>query len=408
MKGMMRRVRAGLLFLAALGAASPPKVALPTDLLADAAAIKAATRAMCDKRVVLIGESYHGDGRTDAVRVALVERLITRCGFRAVLFEASTYEFIPIARAVRAGQPVTADMIATAVGGLWKFDEEVKPLFPFLAERINARQVTVGGLDHQIGGLEQPYSNKEVTAEVTEALPEAERFRCRSLLHARFDFEYPDDEHGGPITRQLQQLLLSCIAAATKALDAQKSLSPELRDERHHSLDNLTRYLAADNLPLADRIVERDRVMADNFSAFMSRQPSQTKVIVWTHNVHAARNASWEPHYQSSPNLGALITRDYRDRAFALGITARSGSYRQARKTIVPVPVPPPGALELPNSAKAGNSSTFLDAKALRRVGIAPAALDNHIYRIAEWADSFDGVLVLNQEHPPHSTRPGF
>lgn len=408
MTGMMRRVGAGLLFSLALGAASPPEVALPTDLLADGAAIKTATRAICDKSVVLIGESYHGDGRTDAVRVALVERLITRCGFRAVLFEASTYEFIPIARAVRVGQRVTADMIATAVGGLWKFDEEVKPLFPFLAERINARQMTVGGLDHQIGGLEQPYSNEGVMAEVTEALPEAERFRCRSLLRARFNFEYPDDERGGSITRQLHQLLLSCVEAATKALDAQTSLSPELLGERRHSLGNLTRYLAADNLPLAARTVERDHVMADNFSAFMSRQPPQTKVIVWTHNVHAARNASWEPRYQSSPNLGALITRNYRDRAFALGITARSGDYRWARKTVKPIPVPPPGALELQNSAKTGNTSTFLDAKVLRRAGAAPAALYNHVYRVVNWADAFDGVLVLNREHPPHSTRPGY
>lgn len=406
MSPSIKRIAACLALIAAIGAVARPVLSI--DLSPDKIAIEKAVRAMCDKQLVVMGEAYHGDGRTDAVRVALVTRLTDQCGFRAVLFESSAYEFAPVARAARAGQSVTPAMIATAVGGLWKFDDEVKPLFVFLADRINAGTMSVAGLDYQVATFEQPYTNETMAVELAEALPQGEAGRCRSLIGARTGYAYSDDEQPGPIAKQLNQLLLNCVEAATAALEDQPSIAPALRDERRHMLRNLAGVLSADRLPVSARLAARDGAMADNVSAFMARQPQRTKVIIWTHNVHAARDPLWRSEFQASPNLGARIARTFGSSAFMLGITARTGEYRWSRKTNKPVPTPPPGALETLNVSRGAVQSTFLDTKALQRAGEVPGALDNHVYRTVNWSRAFDGVIVLNSENAPHSTRPGY
>jgi len=60
----------------------------------DERALTAATQALCHQEVAMLGESAtHGDGHTEAFKVALVERLVNECGFDSVFFEASQYEF---------------------------------------------------------------------------------------------------------------------------------------------------------------------------------------------------------------------------------------------------------------------------------------------------------------------------
>jgi erythromycin esterase-like protein len=100
---------------------------------ADGIALTAVTRDVCHRQVVMLGESAtHGDGHTEAFKVALVERLVNECGFDSVFFEASHYEFINIARRLRTGQAVSVDQLSSAVGGPWKFDREFQPVLPFL------------------------------------------------------------------------------------------------------------------------------------------------------------------------------------------------------------------------------------------------------------------------------------
>src|ERR1041385_3972692 len=75
----------------------------------DEAALNAAAQRICESQISMIGEGAgHGDGHTLAFKVSLVERLIDRCGFNSVLFEASHYEFINLDRRLRMRQAVTA------------------------------------------------------------------------------------------------------------------------------------------------------------------------------------------------------------------------------------------------------------------------------------------------------------
>ena len=130
-----------------------------TDTLEELAAARVAA-AVCSKRVVLLGElPSHGEARGFGVKARVVERLVADCGFRAVLFEAGSYDFIgleaTIAGASRAAagtaRPDSLEIaLARAIGGLW-WTRELAGWRRWLALEAAAGRVTVGGLDDQTG-----------------------------------------------------------------------------------------------------------------------------------------------------------------------------------------------------------------------------------------------------------------
>ena len=82
------------------GPTSRPRGHPATDDLEEQAAARVAA-AVCSKRVVLLGElPEHGEARGFGVKARVVERLVARCGFHAVLFEAGSYDFFGLERAI--------------------------------------------------------------------------------------------------------------------------------------------------------------------------------------------------------------------------------------------------------------------------------------------------------------------
>lgn len=364
----------------------------------DQAAMRAAMRDLCHRDVAVLGEATHADGHTEAFKVALVERLVSRCGFRAVVFEGSLYEFLGFNRARRDGR-ATEEMVANAVGGLWKFESEFKPLTHFLYTRAMAGRITLGGMDDQLGGLEQPFTNETMPTQLTQKLPPQRRTACLDAFNWRsfhaFDATYPNSEG-------LKNDMTACAVDRRSVLPSQNLTKLEIA-ERNDMLDGIDRQLARDRLSPDDYAKDRDRAMYHEFVRFAASLPKSTRFIVWTHSFHAAKSAAIRPELDGAPTFGTLLHNAFGDRAFALAFSARGGSYRWNRKESRSIPAPPPGALEF--AAPGDDRTAYLDSTALHERGVALAAPDYHTYRSARWSDIFDGFIVFSEEHPPHSTR---
>jgi len=106
--------------------------------------------------------------------------------------------------------------------------------------------------------------------------------------------------------------------------------------------------------------------------------------------------------------FGAYVHEAYGARAFALGFTASSGSYRYARKTDKQLEEPPPGSLEKSAVATGNKGAAYLGPSRLRKLGPVPGAAFGHQYHVLDWSSLLDGIVVFSSEHPPHSTRPGY
>lgn len=376
-----------------------------TDAGTDRAALDAATAAACDKRVVLLGEATHGDGHADAFKVALAERLVSRCGFNAVLFEASFYEFVAIAREARAGRTVSPVRIGTAVGALWKFDPEVQPLFRFLADAVNAGRVEVGGLDFQAGGFQQPYTNGSMMTELASRLPAERRLSCNSFYASRIG---GDDPPNGLTPEQRDQALAACFKEIQARLDASPgSTDPEVVDQQAE-LDNLQPWLARSGGAQAELAQARDEAMARNVARFIAQAAHlPAKIIVWTANGHAARDTAALPDYAGHDNLGAALARQFGTGLFALGITACGGEYRWTFGSNRPLPPPPADSLEARGCTAHPSTSLFAGPADLAAFGTSDSGLlRGHAFGKADWHAAFDGVVILDREFPAHGELP--
>ena len=362
-------------------------------------ALRAAAQSLCHSQVAMLGESAtHEDGHTHAFKAALVERLVSQCGFDSVFFEASHYEFINLQRRLRTGHSVTAAEISAAAGGLWAFNQEFQPLVSFLQARADAGHLSFGGIDDQLGQAGQDYANVEMIAELTNLLPREQRQDCGAALHRRI---YGDYNKAAPYSESDRSRINTCLAEMQRADATGKTTDREGREERQEMISAFQRWIRRDFGSDAEYMVNRDRSMFQNFEWLRRHQPSRHKVIVWAATVHIARQAdpTWADH--TGTNFGSFVHRKYGARAFSLGFSALTGSYRQGSRDVRDMPAGPPDSVEAQSLRDIDSDATFVGSAQLTAMGVTPGAFFRHSYQTLPWSGFLDGVVVFREEHPP-------
>lgn len=395
-------VTAALLLCAAPVAAQTPDYArIRTAEAAQAAsALAAATRDLCGQRIVLLGENgFHGDGKTGAFKTDLVRNLVTECGFDAVVFEGSLYDFTAVNRAIRRGD-ATPEMLASAMGGLWNQNREVQDLIGFLFAQARDGRVLLAGMDDQLGSRGAFYSLETMPLELAGFLPLDRREDCAVRLKQRIWSRYTAADPYNDARRAALRACLSEIDAvvATARLD-----DPKDRAEYRSLIAAFGRALNHDVLGPPQRIQARDRDMARNVEALVDALPADAKVVVWTANSHAARDASAYELFRDQPNMGHWLDIRFGTDLFAVGFTAAGGSYRYTVREARPIPAAAPGSLEAVALAGSSAEVVWVGSEALSALPpTVGSAFDHNQAATAEWGLVFDGLVVFRTERPPH------
>ena len=367
-------------------------VALPAGASAQARdpAMDAAVRDLCHRQIVMLGEASHGDGATFAFKAALIRRLVDECGFNAVLFESSHYDFIELMRRLRAHEPATPAMLSSSIGGIWNRYAELTPLIQCLLARAQAGRLTLGGLDDQIGSAGAFFSLDEMPIRLTALLPADSRERCRELIHRRIYSGHPIEP---PASTEMQAGLLSCTA--------QMLVAAANRDDAH-LVQNMVQAFDRDLVPDAIRNRRRDESMYRNLQWYAARLGPRARFIIWAQNAHVARDATASPNFAGGGSLGAWVQRDYGRRAFALGFSAYGGAWRsvfsRADEPIAPAPL---GTLEALAMTGTGLDRVYRDHAWLARIGRVPGRPFFYHEVPAAWARVFDGLVVFRAERAP-------
>jgi erythromycin esterase-like protein len=351
----------------------------------------------------MLGESAtHGDGHTLAFKVALVERLIDQCGFDSVLFESSHYEFINLNRRLRMRQTVTAQQVSSAVGGLWEFNQEFQPLAPFLLAKAQSGQVFLGGIDDQLGQMGQDYANIELVTDLTNLLPQQERQACGIALHKRIYNDYAD---ASPYSESDRSQIETCLSEIHRANSADKTTDRARRGERQEMISAAQRWISRDFKSDADNTVNRDRSMFQNFEWLLGQQPKRHKVIIWAATVHLAKQGDPTWADGTGTNFGSSVHQKYGKRAFSLGFSAVSGSYRQPGVGVREMPTAPQDSVEAQACRGNNSDAIYVGATQLATMGTLPGAFFRHSYQTLSWSRFLDGIVVFREEHPPSRAR---
>lgn len=380
-----------LIPLLASCAASPRSEAPP---LSDTDRI---VRELCDKRMALLGEeSHHGSARTVAFKAELTRRLVEECQYDAFFIETGTYDFLHLQTLLKAGQPVSDDMLATAIGGMWA-SPEMAPLIPFLAGRLRAGTLAVGGINDQIN------VGRWVTKELARELGPM-RAECRMELERHLSWGY-DETH--PYDARTAKVLLGCAQELESTLTQTESLQMA-----RNLVRNFTRAAAALTLkeeqPGAPRSWNednaRERSMFMNLEWLLSQAPQPRKAIVWLATLHASKGMQGllETDGRQRIPFGSYVRERFGEQSFVLGFSASSGSYSigASAQTFALTPATP-DSLEGQAFLNHTADTRYLDGRQLRELGPRVARPLNYaVWMKAPWETVMDGLLIVREEAP--------
>jgi erythromycin esterase-like protein len=358
-------------------------------------ALERAVRDVCDKEVVLLGEDgAHGSGQTLEIKVELITRLIDRCGFSAVAFESQIYDFLDLERSF-ATSSATPAQLADAIGGLWSTTREIEPLVSYLFERAARGQVRLVGLDPQVGGATQHYSQALLPRELSEYLESGRRQGCAEQLKRLTNYRY---DAATPYDETARERLRACATEIQTRAEQQPDRNGAVFAAR--MAINLSRYL---DMSSGDTSNVRDRAMFDNLMWHRSRFTAGVKTIVWCATVHATKQA---PVDSKLIPIGLYVHQVLGARAAAIGFSALTGSYGRRNQTPTILATAPPGALEARSLQDLTGDIAYIGAAELKKLGeVAARTVSYSQFITARWDQLLDGIIVLRQERPPEYVR---
>jgi erythromycin esterase-like protein len=342
--------------------------------------------AVCGSQVVLLGElPSHGEARAFEAKAKIVQRLIDRCGFDAVLFEAPVYDFVGFQEGGEQHRGVAAQL-DRAIGRFW-WTRELTDWRQWLFRQATERGLVLGGLDDQVS-VTSDYARATLPGLVAASSPAQSASACEQAvarhLYWRYDADTPFDE---PEQLRLQR----CVREAADAV-AVRAADNRGTPERA-MLENLANYV--DRQRRSPAALDRDEAMVRNALWHIERMPAESKVIIWTATVHASRTQGRLPQQP----LGARLAARFGPGLASVGFTAFTGWSSMAGRPRTPLPEAPPGSLEA-RATEGGVPWVFLDASALRRIGRVPSRLLGS-FTEADWSTYFDGVVVIREEVAP-------
>lgn len=344
------------------------------------------TEEVCDKHVVVLGElPSHGEARTFQAKAKIVEQLVHQCGFDAVLFEAPVYDFLGFQEAVTENR-AESKQLDRAIGGFW-LTRDLRAWRAWLFSQSANGQLLLGGLDDQVSATSD-YARATLPDLMAASVPEQSAPECQQAVVRNLYWRY-DDEH--PFDEAERKRLQQCARLATDSLAAQTGPNTNAREQV--MMENLTNlYNRQQNVAEARY---RDEMMYRNFLWHSERMPKESKFIVWTATVHAARQQGKLKHKP----LGTWLAEQWGDRLAVVGFSAFAGQSSMAGMPSKPIPEAPPGSLEA-TATESDTAWVYLDASALREMGVVPSRLFGR-FTSADWSASFDGVLVIREETAP-------
>jgi erythromycin esterase-like protein len=338
--------------------------------------------AVCQKQIVLLGElPTHGEAHTFDAKSKIADRLIAQCGFTAILFEAAIYDFIGLERAA-ATRTAMPEQLDNAIGRFW-WTRELTPWRRALFEAVTRQRVVVGGLDDQVS-ITSRYAAAALPPLIAAASAESTATECRQTVSRHVGWTY-DAKH--PFDEREQLRLQQCARNAADAAAANRSLDAADRV----MLDSFARYADRQRLGVTPG---RDESMYRNLVWYLERLPANSRVVIWTATVHAARQRG----SLSEAPLGARVVERWGDRVGAVGFTAYAGYTSRAGRPASPISDAPPESLEA--TATSESAWALLDSGKLRAIGRVSSRLLGKF--VSEtWSDYFDAVVVIRQEVAP-------
>ena len=358
-----------------------------------------------DKRIVILGEAGHADGKTFEIKSKLIEFLNANNEYDVVL---EGMGFLDGAVLQGVLPPLCIDSnyldVANAWYGLWSQTKEATPL----VEAMCSGKVRYWGMDcnPSLGDYflipyllaSSPSVSSVLGGSAFDSLMAIhDRMMAMDTTLTHNDLDYFDSK----------------MNQTRKALEEETDL--EKKTILDMTIDNALAFLGQLRLGFTEwdavnaGINIRDRQMAENVEWYLSRF-LERKVIIWTANFHGAKKIDQimygkEPEpdlYKKFVLLGEHLEKAFPGKVYSLAFTSGGGStgffYANDSTAIVPDSI----SMEFQLSQR-GMEYGFCDLS--QKKDWADMVFNSIIFgdcKPGKWARAFDGVYFIKVNHKAH------
>ena len=361
--------------------------------------------AVKDKRIVILGEAGHADGKTFEIKSKLIEFLNANNEYDVVL---EGMGFLDGAVLQGVLPPLCIDSnyldVANAWYGLWSQTKEAAPL----VEAMRSGKVRYWGMD-----CNPSLGDYFLIPYLLASSPSVSNVLGGSAFDSLMAIHDRMMGVGTTLTHNELDYFDSKMNQARKALEEETDL--EKKAILDMTIDNALAFLGQLRLGFTDwdavnaGINIRDRQMAENVEWYLNRFPDR-KVIIWTANFHGAKKIDQimygkEPEpdlYKKFVLLGEHLENAFPGQVYSLAFTSGDGStgffYANDSTAIMPDST----SMEFRLNQR-GMEYGFCDLS--QKKDWADMVFNSIVFgdcKPGKWARALDGVFFINENHKAH------
>ena len=361
--------------------------------------------AVKDKRIVILGEAGHADGKTFEIKSKLIEFLNANNEYDVVL---EGMGFLDGAVLQGVLPPLCIDSnyldVANAWYGLWSQTKEAAPL----VEAMRSGKVRYWGMD-----CNPSLGDYFLIPYLLASSPSVSNVLGGSAFDSLMAIHDRMMGVDTTLTHNELDYFDSKMNQARKALEEETDL--EKKAILDMTIDNALAFLGQLRLGFTDwdavnaGINIRDRQMAENVEWYLNRFPDR-KVIIWTANFHGAKKIGQimygkEPEpdlYKKFVLLGEHLENAFPGQVYSLAFTSGDGStgffYANDSTAIMPDSI----SMEFRLNQR-GMEYGFCDLS--QKKDWADMVFNSIVFgdcKPGKWARALDGVFFINENHKAH------
>lgn len=361
--------------------------------------------AVKDKRIVILGEAGHADGKTFEIKSKLIEFLNANNEYDVVL---EGMGFLDGAVLQGVLPPLCIDSnyldVANAWYGLWSQTKEAAPL----VEAMRSGKVRYWGMD-----CNPSLGDYFLIPYLLASSPSVSNVLGGSAFDSLMAIHDRMMGVDTTLTHNELDYFDSKMNQARKALEEETDL--EKKAILDMTIDNALAFLGQLRLGFTDwdavnaGINIRDRQMAENVEWYLNRFPDR-KVIIWTANFHGAKKIDQimygkEPEpdlYKKFVLLGEHLENAFPGQVYSLAFTSGDGStgffYANDSTAIMPDST----SMEFRLNQR-GMEYGFCDLS--QKKDWADIGFNSIVFgdcKSGKWARAFDGIFFMKENHKAH------
>lgn len=363
------------------------------------------------KRIVMLGELYHGDAETFKLKSRIVRFLHEQMGFNILVFESDFFGLNDGYELFKAGQISYDSLMYLSVIPLWTKCAQIRGLFYYTKEStqgMHGAELIVSGMDNR-GGSGYGYRHLHTKLDAFLKQTNIPFVKTPSYPYFMSAIDRAWSGKNKPTIDSLTALLPVVI----DELVAKQSASPDTVIEFYLQvlrglLDNykmMLHYWLGDEYKVHKKDYPlHDFGMASNLKWLATRKFPNEKIIVWAHNYHVEKRKGEFPNSKYT-SMGQFFIEDspLEQETYILGTTCFSGTGKLIGRAVTErVAKARKNSIEAWMHSRQYNYAFVDFSKMADKTTIKPFYMKSNLTMTYKqnWTTLYDGVLYIKNAEP--------